>query len=164
MKVSSLSLSVYITVQNIMQRELTPWNWILKVLKFQNEMYKQGSKSRWKNSVICLVIMFIPTDVRVFQISVRGGGGKSPSGGGIGNFTGGDFFTDRREPEEERFWRFEPFSKLNSFLCKYWTSIKTKINMTCVPKEYKIRTKLKEEQWPQLKMLFLLGYNLKIVV
>ena len=64
-----------------MQRELTPWNWILKVLKFQNEMYKQGSKSRWKNSVICLVIMFIPTDVRVFQISVRGGGGKSPSGG-----------------------------------------------------------------------------------
>ena len=35
--------------------------------------------------------------------------------------------------------------------------------MTSVSKEYKIKTKIKQEQWPQLKMLFLLGYNLKIV-
>ena len=38
--------------------------------------------------------------------------------------------------------------------------------MTCVSKEYEIKTKTKlvHEQWLQLKMLFLLGYNLKIVI
>ena len=35
--------------------------------------------------------------------------------------------------------------------------------MTCVFKEYEIKTKIKQEQWLQLKVLFLLGYNLKIV-
>ena len=36
--------------------------------------------------------------------------------------------------------------------------------MTCVSKEYEIKTKIEQEQCPQLKMLFLLGYNLKIIV
>ena len=36
--------------------------------------------------------------------------------------------------------------------------------MTCVSKEYEIKTKMKQEQCLQLKMLFLLGYNLNIVV
>ena len=35
--------------------------------------------------------------------------------------------------------------------------------MTCVSKEYEIKTKMEQKQWLQLKMLFLLGYNLKIV-
>ena len=35
--------------------------------------------------------------------------------------------------------------------------------MTCLSKEYEIKTKMEQEQWLQLKMLFLLGYNLKIV-
>ena len=35
--------------------------------------------------------------------------------------------------------------------------------MTCVSKEYEIKTKIGQEQWLQLKMLFLLGYNLKLV-
>ena len=35
--------------------------------------------------------------------------------------------------------------------------------MTCVSKEYEIKTKMQQEQWLQLEMLFLLGYNLKIV-
>ena len=35
--------------------------------------------------------------------------------------------------------------------------------MTCVSKEYEIKT-MEQEQWLQLKMLFLLGYNLNIVV
>ena len=30
--------------------------------------------------------------------------------------------------------------------------------------DYKIKTKMVQEQWLQLKMLFLLGYNLKIVI
>ena len=32
--------------------------------------------------------------------------------------------------------------------------------MTCVSKEYKIKTKIVYEQWLQLKMLFLLVYRL----
>ena len=31
-------------------------------------------------------------------------------------------------------------------------------------KEYEIKTKMEPEWWIQLKMLFLLGYNLKIVI
>ena len=36
--------------------------------------------------------------------------------------------------------------------------------MTYVSKEYEIETKMEQEQWLQLKILFLLGYTLKIVV
>ena len=36
--------------------------------------------------------------------------------------------------------------------------------MTCVSKKYEIKTKMEQEQWLQLKMLLLLGCNLKIVV
>ena len=35
--------------------------------------------------------------------------------------------------------------------------------MTCVSKEYEIKTKMEQEQLLQLKMLLFLGYNLKIV-
>ena len=35
--------------------------------------------------------------------------------------------------------------------------------MTYVSKEYEIKTKMTQEQWLQLKVLFLLGYNLEIV-
>ena len=35
--------------------------------------------------------------------------------------------------------------------------------MACVSKEYEIKQKMEQEHWQQLKMLFLLGYNLKIV-
>ena len=58
--------------------------------------------------------------------------------------------------------QFEPFSKLKTAFCEYWTSIKIKINMTLVSKEYEIKTKIEQEQWLLLKKLFLLGYNLKI--
>ena len=73
---------------------------------------------------------------------------------------GGDFFTRWWEPEEEWFWWFEPFSKLKTAFCEYRTSIKIKISMTYVPKEYEIKTKMVQEQWLQLKVTFLLGYNL----
>ena len=83
--------------------------------------------------------------------------------GGIGNFTAGNFFTGQREPEEEWFWQFERFLKLKKAFFECWTSIKTKINMTCVSKQYGIKTKLEQEQRLQLKMLFLLGHDLIIV-
>ena len=37
-------------------------------------------------------------------------------------------------------------------------------SMTCVSKQYEIKTKMEQEQCLQLKMLFLLGYNLETVV
>ena len=89
--------------------------------------------------------------------------------GEIGNFTGrgegegGDFFIEWREPEQEWFWQLELFAKLKTAFCKCWPSVKTKINMTNVSKEHEIKAKKKQEQWLKLKMLFLLGYNLRIV-
>ena len=71
---------------------------------------------------------------------------------------------EKEEPEEEWFWQFKPFSKLKTAFREYWTSIKIKINMICVSKEYEIKTKMEREQWLQLKMLSLLVYNLKTVV
>ena len=35
--------------------------------------------------------------------------------------------------------------------------------MVCVTKEYEIKTKMEKEKWLQPKMLFLLGFDLKIV-
>ena len=99
---------------------------------------------------------------RVFQIAVRGGGwGVIPR---IGNFTGGDFLLGQRNPRRSVFWWYKPFSKLKTPFCEYWTSIEIKINLTCVCKKYEIKTKMEQEQWLQLKILFLLGYNLEIVV
>ena len=77
---------------------------------------------------------------------------------GIRNFTvggGGEryFFTRWREPEEEWFCQFKPFSKLKAAFRECWTSIK--INMTCVSKEYEFKNKKEQEQWLQLKMLFI---------
>ena len=95
---------------------------------------------------------------RVFQMAVKG------RGEGNQNFHWGDFFTGWREPEEEWFWRFEPLTKLKTSIFEYWTSVKIKINMTDVSKEYEIKTKMEQEQWLQLKLLFLLGCNLKVVV
>ena len=63
-----------------------------------------------------------------------------------------EFFTRWWEPEEERFWRFKPFSKPKTTFCEYWTSIKIKISMACVFKEYEIKTKMVQEQWLQLKV------------
>ena len=69
---------------------------------------------------------------RFFQIVVRGGGGR------------GDFVTRWWEPAEW-FWWFKAFSKLKTAFCEYWTSIKIKINVTCVPKEYETKTKMVQD-------------------
>ena len=69
--------------------------------------------------------------------------------------TAGFFFTRWWESEEEWLWWFENFSKLKTAFCEYWTSIKIKISMICVLKEYEIKTKMVQEQWLQLKRMFL---------
>ena len=88
----------------------------------------------------------------------------------VGKFPPGDwkfywerFFFHWWRGIEEWFWWFEPFSKLKIALCEYWTSIKIKISMTCVSKEYETQTKMVHEQWIQLNMKFLLGYNCYLV-
>ena len=78
------------------------------------------------------------------------------------NFAAGNFFTGWWKPEEESFLQFEPSSKLKTAFCEYWTSIKIKLSITCVSKEYEIKTKMVQE-WLKLKMRFLLRYNLKIL-
>ena len=88
-----------------------------------------------------------------FEIAVKGG--RQSEVEGNQKFYWGDFFTEWRKPEEEWFWQFKPFSKLKTAFSECWTSIKIKINMTCVSKEYEIKTKMEQEQWLQLKMLFL---------
>ena len=63
--------------------------------------------------------------------------------------------------EEEWFW-LRPSSKLKRTFCKYWTS-KSKLAWP-VCKEYEVKIKMVREQWLQLKMKFLLGYTMKIVL
>ena len=41
---------------------------------------------------------------------------------------------------------------------------KIKISMTCEHKEYEVKIKVVQEQWLHLKMKFLLGYNMKIII
>ena len=76
---------------------------------------------------------------------------------------GGIFYWVKRT-QGEVILTIRTFFKLKTAFCEYWASIKIKINMTCLYKEYEIKTKMEQEQWIQLKTLFLLGYNLKIVV
>ena len=70
----------------------------------------------------------------------------------------GDFFTRWEEPDADWLWRFKKFSKLKTAFYEYWTSIKIKISMICVSKEYETKTKMVQEQWLQLKMSFLSFY------
>ena len=53
---------------------------------------------------------------------------------------------------------------LKTVFCKYWRLIKIKISMTYVYREYEVKIKMVQEHWLQLKMKFLLGYNMKIVI
>ena len=85
----------------------------------------------------------------VFHIVVRGRGD--------GEFTWGDFSTGWWESDKEWFWPLEPFSKLSTTFCKYWTLIKIKISMACVYQEYGGKIKMVQKQWLQLKIKILLG-------
>ena len=96
--------------------------------------------------------------IRVFQIAVRVGVGlNSPLFGGSQKLYHVDFFTGWREPKQEWFWRFQPFSKLKQLSVN--TEHQLKSNST-----WPDCAKMEHEQWLQLKMLFWLGYNLKIVI
>ena len=73
--------------------------------------------------------------------------------GGIEDLLEGIFLPDERNLRRSDFNDSNLFKAKNSLL---WI-------MTCVSKEYEIKTKMEQEQWVQLKMLFLWGYSLKTV-
>ena len=50
------------------------------------------------------------------------------------------------------------------FFFKAENNIKIKISMTCLYKEYEIKIKIIKERWLQLKIKFLMGYNMKVVI
>ena len=58
------------------------------------------------------------------------------------------------ESDEKCFWPFKPFSKLKATICKYWTLVKIKVDMTCACKEYEVKLKILQEQWLQLQLKF----------
>ena len=92
----------------------------------------------------------------VFQIVLRGWW--------MGNLSGGNFSIGWWEYYKEWIWPLKPFSKLKATFCKYQTLITIKISMSCAYKEYEGKTKMVQEQWLQLNIKFLLGYNMKIVI
>ena len=63
---------------------------------------------------------------------------------------------------EEVILTIRTFLKLKITFCKYWTSIKIEISITCLYKEYEVKIKIVHERWLQLKMKLLLIYNNKI--
>ena len=65
-----------------------------------------------------------------FPNSAEGGGNGWMESKLLRRFFGGWWETG------EWFWRFKAFSKLKTVFCEYWTSIKSKISMTCVYKQY----------------------------
>ena len=64
------------------------------------------------------------------------------------------FFIGCWESKEEWVWTFLLFLKLKTTFYRYWTLIKSKISVTCVYKEYEVKTKIVQEQWIQLNMKF----------
>ena len=79
-----------------------------------------------------------------FQIVLRGTR-NSPSGA-MGNFAEGEFFLLSGNLARSYNDYSNLFSKLKRTFCKYWTSIKIKISMTCVYKEYEIKIKMVQQQ------------------
>ena len=50
------------------------------------------------------------------------------------------------DPGEYIFWKFEPFLKLRTKYCKYWTLIKMKISITFIYKVHEIKLEMVQEQ------------------
>ena len=80
------------------------------------------------------------TNYMVFQISFKGYGEIPPPQLVMKILLGVKLFIGLWKSKEKWFWLFEPFLNLKATFYKYWTSIKFKISMTCVYKEYEVKT------------------------
>ena len=87
---------------------------------------------------------------------------------GIGNFAGGIFLLSGGNLTRSDFGHFNLFQNfwksVKAKFRKYWTSIKIKIGMTSMYKDYELEIKMVPEQWLQLKMKSLWRCNMKIVI
>ena len=127
-------LNVFLNKNTIFEQNLKV---ILCVYTFQQNIYLERINGNF-------FFLNMVSQHRVFLIALMGVGVRVAL-----NRT--DFFTGWWEPHSNL---FKLFSKLKAAFCEYWTSIKIKISMTCVYKEYEIRTKMVQKQWLQLKMKF----------
>ena len=92
---------------------------------------------------------------------MQGGAGE---GCGTEKFAGvGEFFYRKLGTWGGMILTIRTFLKVKTAFCEYWTLIKIKITMIYVYEEYEIKTKMVQEHWLQLRMKFLLGYNMKFV-
>ena len=92
---------------------------------------------------------------------MQGGAGE---GCGTEKFAGvGEFFYRKLGTWGGMILTIRTFLKVKTAFCEYWTLIKIKITMIYVYKEYEIKTKMVQEHWLQLRMKFLLGYNMKFI-
>ena len=87
---------------------------------------------------------------------------------GIGNSAGGIFLLSGGNLTRSDFGHFNLFQNfwksVKAKFRKYWTSIKIKIGMTSMYKDYELEIKMVPEQWLQLKMKSLWRCNMKIVI
>ena len=84
-----------------------------------------------------------------FRNSIKGWG-ESPQWEGNGKFCWERFFwwlSNGGNLKRSDFDYSNPFSKLKTTCCKYWTSIEIKINVACVYKEFEVKIKMVQEQW-----------------
>ena len=103
--------------------------------------------------------------IRVFQIALKGEEGKAPLVEEEWEILlGVDFFHQVVGIWEGVHVTIQVFFKAKTSFCKYRTSIKIEISMTCVYKEYEVKIKMVQEQWLHLKMKFLLVYYMKIFI
>ena len=110
----------------------------------------------------------IITVFRVFQIAVLSESWGKSTHEGNQKFCRGGFFYQVVRTWGGVILTIQTFVKAKNSILQHSVntepSIKIKISMTCVSKEYKIEIKIKmvQEQWRKLEMTFLVGYNLKI--
>ena len=86
---------------------------------------------------------------------------ENPLSRGIGNVAWGMFsMSGGSLPRSNlNIWTF---LKLKTRFFKYWISIKIKISLTCMYKDYKFEIKMVQEQWLQLKMKSFWRSDMKI--
>ena len=104
------------------------------------------------------VCAYVCTCVRALCVCVGGGGGTGNWKFylGRGNFLSGGWNLRRSDFDHSKL--FQGYQQL-SVNVEYW--LKSKLAWHLVYKEYKVKIMV-QEQWLQLKMKFLLGYNMKI--
>ena len=73
---------------------------------------------------------------RVFQIELKAGGKSPLLVWGKGKFSGDWGSIIEWWVSEEWLWPFKPSSRLKAIFHKYWPSIKIKVSITCVYKDY----------------------------